>query len=153
METVINEFIEVSNLYMELIRKTEKVKRNYNGIELYPSEIHTLVFIQENNEFNMTTIAQKLGITKGAIFKIIKKLEKKELLIPYKKQENNKNTYFELTKKGLLAYQGHEEFHKDFFEKPSEKFTKFIANNEDIILNMFEFTREYLIKHIEKIDD
>lgn len=152
MKKIINEFMEVSNIYMELIRKTEKVKRNYNGIELFPSEIHTLVFIQDNNEFNMTTIAQKLGVTKGAIFKIIQKLEKKELLCRYKKPENIKNTYFKLTEKGLIAYEGHEKFHKDFFGEPSKEFSKFIADNEDIILTMFGFTKTYLIDHIEKID-
>jgi DNA-binding MarR family transcriptional regulator len=152
MKKVINKFMEVSSVYMELINKTEKVKRNFNGIELYPSEIHTLTFIQDNNESNMTTIALKLGVTKGAIFKIIQKLEKKELLSRYKKPDNNKNTYFELTEKGLLAYQGHDKFHKEFFGEPSQEFQQFIENNEAIIINMFNFSKQYLIKHIKKLD-
>ncbi|WP_162265439.1 MarR family transcriptional regulator [Abyssisolibacter fermentans] len=100
----------------------------------------------------MTTIAQRLGVTKGAIFKIIQKLEKKELLSRYKKLENNKNTYFKLTKRGLLAYQGHEKFHEDFFGEPSEEFLNFINDNESIILDMFDFTKQYLIKYIKKIE-
>lgn len=152
MKKIIREFMEVSNLYTELIKKTEKVKRRYNGIELYPSEIHTLVFIQDNNEINMTQIALRLGVTKGAIFKIIEKLEQKELLSRYKRPDNNKNTYFELSKKGLLAYEGHEKFHKDFFGEPPEEFFEFVAENEETILKMFEFTKDYLVKHIEKID-
>lgn len=145
--------MEVSNVYMELIRKTEKVKRNYSGIELYPSEIHTLVFIQDNNELNMTDIAIKMGITKGAIFKIVQKLEKKELIYRYKKTDNIKNTYFKLTKKGVTAYEGHEKFHKDFFDDPSENFKKFVDKNKEDILIMFSFTKEYLKNHIEKIEE
>lgn len=152
MKNIISEFMEVSNIYMELIRKTEKVKRNYSGIELFPSEIHTLVFIEDNNELNMTTIAQKLGITKGAIFKIIQKLEKKDLLTRYKKADNSKNIYFKLTEKGLVAYEGHEKFHRDFFGKPSKEFSKFIADNKDTILEMYRYTKNYLIEHIEKLD-
>lgn len=153
MKKVIAEFMEVSNLYMELIKKTEKVKRKYNGIELYPSEIHTLVFIQDNNQINMTQIAQKLGVTKGAIFKIIEKLEKKELLSRYKRPDNNKNTYFKLSEEGMLAYEGHEKFHRDFFGEPPEEFDKFVFNNEEVILKMFELTKDYLDEHIEKIDN
>ncbi len=153
MKKVINEFMEVSNIYMELIDKTEKVKREFNGIELYPSEIHTLVFIKDNDEINMTQIAQKLGVTKGAIFKIIQKLERKELLSRYKKTSNNKNTYFKLSEKGLLACQGHEKFHEDFFGEPTEEFYKFVIKNEETILKMYEFTKDYLLKHIKKLDD
>ncbi|BEP28142.1 MarR family transcriptional regulator [Helicovermis profundi] len=152
MKIVINEFVEVSKLYIELMNKTEKVKRNFNGIDLYPSEIHTLVFIQDNKEFNMTTIAQKLGVTKGAIFKIILKLEEKELLKRYKKIENNKNTYFNLTEKGILAYEGHNDFHKYFFENPSEPLKDFVSEHEELILDMFKLAKEYLQKHIEKIE-
>lgn len=152
MKTIINEFMEVSSVYMELIKKTEKVKRDYNGIELYPSEIHTLVFIQDNIDNNMTTIAKRLGVTKGAIFKIIQKLEKKELLIRYKKVDNNKNTYFELTKKGILAYEGHEKFHKNFFNEPSKEFTQFVTDNKETIQKMFAYSKEYLKEHIEKLD-
>jgi DNA-binding MarR family transcriptional regulator len=152
MKKIIAEFMEVSGLYMELIKKIEKVKRKYNGIELYPSEIHTLVFIQDNNESNMTEIAQRLGVTKGAIFKIIDKLGQKELLSRYKKPDNNKNTYFKLSEKGLLAYDGHEKFHKDFFGDPPEEFLKFIDENQETILKMFGFTKDYLVEHIEKID-
>ncbi|GMQ58170.1 MarR family transcriptional regulator [Vallitalea sediminicola] len=153
MKTIINEFMEVSSVYMELIKKTEKVKRNYNGIELYPSEIHTLVFIQDNIESNMTTIAKRLGVTKGAIFKIIQKLEKKELLLRYKKLDNNKNTYFQLTQKGISAYEGHESFHKNFFDEPSKDFVEFVTNNKDIIIKMFDYSKEYLKEHIEKLDN
>ncbi|MCT4598310.1 MAG: MarR family transcriptional regulator [Vallitalea sp.] len=153
MKEVITEFMEVSNIHMELMKKTEKIKRKYNGIELYPSEIHTLVSIKDNDEMNMTQIAQRLGVTKGAIFKIIEKLEEKELLSRYKRHDNNKNTYFKLSERGLLAYKGHEKFHKDFFGEPPKEFTKFVAENEEIILNMFEFTKDYLVKHIEKIDN
>ncbi len=130
---------------------SEKLKKSLE-IELYQSEIHTLVFIQDNNEINMTQIAQRLGVTKGAIFKTIEKLEQKELLSRYKKPDNNKNTYFELSEKGLLAYEGHEKFHKDFFGEPPEEIFKFVAENEETILKMFEFTKDYLVKHIEKID-
>ena len=153
MRKVIQEFMEVGHVYMELITKTEKTKRNYNGIELYPSEIHTLVFIHDHHALNMTAMAQKLGVTKGAINKLINKLEDKGLLTRYKQTHNSKNTYFKLTEKGLIAYDGHERFHRDFFGEPSEGFSSFVAEHEDVILKMLHLTKEYLKEHIEKIEE
>lgn len=151
MKQIINEFIETSNKYVELIEKIEKTKRLYNGIELYPSEIHTLVFIYENKDINLTSIAQKLGVTKGAIFKIINKLEDKQLLSRYKKSDNNKNTYFEVTQMGILACEGHEIFHKTVFGDPSNVFTQFTNENKDVILGFLQLSKDYLTQHIEKI--
>lgn len=145
--------MEVASTYMDLMKKTEKVKRHYNGIELFPSEIHTLVFIHDHRDSNMTEIAKRQGVTKGALFKIIEKLEKKELLKRYKKVENNKNTYFELTEKGLRAYRGHESFHQDFFDPPSEEFTSFVKENKERVMEVLGYANDYLSHHIEKVDE
>ncbi len=153
MDTIINEFIKAGELYKELINKTEGTKRSYNNIELFPSEIHTLVFIKDNNDLNMTEVAKEYGVTKGAIFKIILKLEKKDLLKRYKKESNNKSTYFEVTEKGIQAYLGHEEFHEDFFSKPSDEMTTFTNNNKLILEKGLVFAQEYLKNHIRKLED
>ena len=152
MKKIVDEFMETGSKYIELMNKTEKIKRVYDGIELFPSEIHTLVFIKDNIEYNMTDIAKRLGITKGAIFKIINKLEKKELLIRIKKEGNNKNTYFKLTSKGLKAYKAHEDFHANFFDSPSSELLEFANENEEVLLKGLKLSKEYLENHLKKIE-
>jgi len=153
MKLVIDKFMECAQVYMKLIDQSEKVMRDYGGIELYPSEVHTLVSIQDNCDVNMTQIAQKMGVTKGAINKIVQKLEKKELIERYKIANNNKNIYFKLTEKGIKAYKGHFEFHKNLFNPPSLEFEEFVSENQVTILKMFDFSKEYLNEHIKKLEE
>ena len=81
---------------------------------LYASEIHMLDVIGRNPGINVTEIADKLGITKGAIPKIIRKLMHKDLIYRYQMIDNKKIVLFKLTDKGHTAFQHHIEFHQKF---------------------------------------
>ncbi|WP_094604402.1 hypothetical protein SPSIL_053750 [Sporomusa silvacetica DSM 10669] len=81
---------------------------------LHNSEIHMVDMIGRNPGINVTEIAQKLGITKGAIPKIIRKLIQKGLIYRYQSKDNKRIGQFELTAKGQIAFQQHIEFHRNF---------------------------------------
>jgi len=81
---------------------------------LYASEIHMLDVIGRNPGINVTEIADKLGITKGAVPKIIRKLIHKDLICRYQTKDNKKIVLFELTDKGRTAFQHHIEWHQKF---------------------------------------
>ncbi|TWH51709.1 MarR family transcriptional regulator [Sporomusa sp. KB1] len=81
---------------------------------LYASEIHMLDVIGRNPGINVTELADKLGITKGAIPKIIRKLLDKDLICRYQTKDNKKMVLFELTAKGCTAFQHHIEWHQKF---------------------------------------
>lgn len=50
------------------------------GVLLYPSEFHLIEAAGKNPEENLTSIASRLGVTKGAISQTVKKnLKKKDL--------------------------------------------------------------------------
>ncbi|HEY3389218.1 MAG TPA: MarR family transcriptional regulator [Prolixibacteraceae bacterium] len=89
--------------------------RNF-GIDdrLYASEIHMVDVIGRNPGINVTEIAVKLGITKGAVPKIIRKLIQKGLIYRYQAKDNKRIVQFELTDKGQIAFQQHIEFHQKF---------------------------------------
>ena len=58
-------------------------KRNIfklKGIKLYPSEIHLSLFINKELDSNATRIAEKLGLTKGAVSQTLTRLEKKGIV-------------------------------------------------------------------------
>lgn len=99
-----------------IMNKTSSVMaepRNF-GTEhmLYTSEIQMVNVIGRTPGINVTEIADKLGITKGAVPKIIRKLIQKELIFRYQSSNNKKVIHFELTDKGKIAFQQHIEFHQ-----------------------------------------
>lgn len=60
---------------------------------------------------NVTKIAAEMGMTRGAISKITKKLLSKNLIASYQKPENNKEIYFCLTEPGEKIYTEHKKCH------------------------------------------
>ena len=63
----------------------------FKEVKLYPSEIHLILLIHNERTTNGTLMAERLGVTKGAISQTLSRLEKKGILVktkdPYMKNE------------------------------------------------------------------
>jgi DNA-binding MarR family transcriptional regulator len=82
----------------------------FDGINL--AEVHCLDWIGTLDHANVTKIANEMGMTRGAISKINKKLLGKGLIESYQRPENNKEIYYQLTKDGQYVYDEHKKCHK-----------------------------------------
>jgi DNA-binding MarR family transcriptional regulator len=113
---IINDVIEQ---VMRLINKYNSLEKElYNfGIDelLTPTEIHTIDCIGKNSGINVTNLADKLGITKGAVSQMITKLKRRDLVTKLKDSENDKEVILLLSKKGKIAFDGHLKFHFDMY--------------------------------------
>ncbi len=100
------------------INSNDKKPRNFcTKHALYQSEIHFIDAIAPGDGIIASQVAQKLGITKGAITQIADKLVKKGLIKKYKKPDNKKEVYIKLTRDGEVAYHSHRLFHKQLGDK------------------------------------
>ena len=59
----------------------------------------------------MTKIAERMGMTRGAISKIARKLLGRELVASYREPTNNKEIYFRLLPGGRRMYDEHRKCH------------------------------------------
>jgi len=111
----------------DMIEKTIRLFNKYNSLEkelynfdidelLTPAEIHTIDCIGRNSEINVTNLAAKLGITKGAVSQMVNKLKKRDLVIKLKDSDNDKEVILLLSKKGKIAFNGHIKFHADIYK-------------------------------------
>ena len=82
-----------------------------DGILLYTSEVHLIDMAGRFPQENMSQVASRLGITKGAVSQTVKKLEEKGYLERYTGDGDNKTTYLRLTKAGERAFAWHEAYH------------------------------------------
>jgi DNA-binding MarR family transcriptional regulator len=55
----------------------ERKPVDIGGVLLYPSEFHVIEIVGKYPEKNLTAIASHLGVTKGAVSQMVRKLEKK----------------------------------------------------------------------------
>lgn len=113
----------------------EKQARDFGtGENLYTSEIHLIESIGKNRNLNVTELANRLGVTKGAVSQIIGKLEKKGYIIKTKAANNDKEVILQLTETGWVAFAGHEKAHQKIFEA----FVENIADLSEEQLNFFK---------------
>lgn len=115
------------------------------------SETHCIDFIGRLELPNVTKVAEHMGMTRGAISKMTKKLLAKGLIEKYTLETNKKEIYFKLTEQGQLLFDEHEKRHQKW-EKRDMEFLERYPKEEVQILNKFmkEFN-SYLEEQIETI--
>ncbi|MCD6485920.1 MAG: MarR family transcriptional regulator [Syntrophobacterales bacterium] len=118
-------FINIGETFNRIINKftsIEKKPRDFGtGDLLYPSEIHNIEIIGRNPGINVTNLAKKLGVTKGAVSQTVNKLERKNLVEKFRNSDNEKEVMLKLQKKGEIAFNGHEAFHAKFYSEITDE--------------------------------
>ena len=98
------------------LERLEQEPRTYGtGRLFYASEIHALVCIGENPYLNLTTLAEKLEVSKSAASKFVKKLIASGCIEKTKSPDNDKDVLFHSTPEGKRAIHGHQAFEEKTF--------------------------------------
>lgn len=127
-----------------------KMKDSLNGY--YPSEIHCVEYIGKNADTNVKKLAEAFNMTTSAISKLTKKMIKKGLIESYKKPDNKKEIYFQLTAKGVEINSIHEKLHKEYEERDKEVFEQMTQEQYDAILHFANLYNNHLDDVIENLD-
>jgi DNA-binding MarR family transcriptional regulator len=120
----------------------------FAGINL--AEVHCIDKIGSMDFANVTKIAADMGMTRGAISKISKKLLHKELINTYQKPENNKEIYFCLTEQGQKIYDEHKKCHNQALEEKLVILSTYSEYEQAIVLR---FLNDINQKYDRKIDE
>jgi DNA-binding MarR family transcriptional regulator len=104
--------LEVFFRVVTKIASRDRIPMEYGtGARLYMGEIHTVEAIGRNGGINVTSLADKMGITKGAVSQMTARLLKKGLIKKTKGNVPGNEVVLELSKKGWVAFRAHEKFH------------------------------------------
>lgn len=116
------------------------------------SEVHYIECIGKNEDSNVTKLAESLYMTRGAISKMTKKLEKKGIIESYQKPDNKKEIYFRLTEQGKKVFHIHEKLHKEFRDRDKVVFDQITDEQFDQVLRFIEKYSNHLDAEIKKLD-
>lgn len=100
----------VCNL-LEVLKKTHHFGMDE---DLFEAEIHMIKDIKDNEGIHVTGLAEKLNVTKGAVSQILKKLEKKGMIVKERDASNQSRLLLALTPRGEEAYELHARLHREF---------------------------------------
>ena len=139
-------FLVVRSIIDKLIFLEKNTTFELEGIKLHPSEIHIILHItmSEGEARNATRIAEKLGVTKGAISHTLSRLERKGILCKVKDPYYKNELILSLSTKGgkaleqILALQNtfkeqHNMVLTDFQEKDKKIILQYLSKLEEII--------------------
>jgi len=130
---------DIKNTYERILQKFDRVVTVMEsmhspslsfgtGVPMFRREIHTIQAIGKNPGINITALAERMAVTKGAVSQTIKKLTKKGLVRKTYAPGNAKEVVLELTDLGWVGFRNHEKFHmealniaRDYFGDQFEK--------------------------------
>ena len=150
-EEIVELFIRLANKY----RLLEKIPVEYGTDQaLYHSERHMIDQIGDHPGTNLTEFARMMGITKGAVSQVVKKLEAKGVARRYKGAGNEKDVFIELTDLGRKIYARHKQVNAESIEPLYEELKKYSDDKVYFLLGMFKWfdtfldsAREQMLKH------
>ncbi len=105
-EELLNQIQRVANGFTTVERK---LVFEHKGAKLHASEIHFMEAVVGQPELNLTGMAGKLGITKGAVSQTLARLQTKGMIGKESDPFNKNQLQMELTKEGQEALGA---FHK-----------------------------------------
>ena len=115
--------IELLNLFATYKEKQEVLSKLTESERLHGynySEIHTIDAIGSIKEPNVTGISEHMHMTRGAISKIVKKLQNDGLIESYMLPDNNQKIFFSLTEKGKKLFEEHKYRHNLWLKRDNE---------------------------------
>lgn len=134
------------------ISEIDKKTRNYGTDQaLHNAEIHMIKAIYENKNIHVTALADKLGVTKGAISQVLLKLQKKGMIVKEKDPKNLSRILLNVTAKGEIAHKTHLEIHKQFNQIFKEVIDGF-EEEEIVVIRKFLDDLESKITKFEDLE-
>ncbi len=139
------------SLMLERQDMLSKLTENQCLDEYGYSETHCIDYIGRLELPNVTKVAEHMGMTRGAISKMTKKLLAKGLIEKYTLETNKKEIYFRLTGQGQLLFDEHEKRHKRWEKRDMEFLSRYSSEEVETVYKFMQEFNVYLETQIEAI--
>jgi DNA-binding MarR family transcriptional regulator len=107
--SLVGKFGRVAKLWEQLDKKPRQFG---TGEDFTGSEIHLIEVVGQNEGLSVTALAERLGITKGAVSQTLKRLAGKEIVVKETDPSNASRVIVNLTTKGKVAFFTHLHWHE-----------------------------------------
>jgi DNA-binding MarR family transcriptional regulator len=101
---------QVSRVINQLLFLEKRSVFTHRGVTLHPSELHLLGALMRDGDANVTTMAETLGITKGAVSQTISRLVTKGMVTKTRDPLNKNELKVRFTTPGKKAIEAFAKF-------------------------------------------
>lgn len=143
--TLLAEFM----ILVEKIIKGEKEPKQYvDGTTISRSEIHMMAIIASHENIHISEIARKFNVTKGAVSKTVRNLEKKGLVAKQTDAGNQSRILIRLTAKGVETNEIHENIHSEMNEDFMSYYDSLSKKDIDKIITFLRKAQQMAERHL-----
>ena len=151
----VDDILDFKETFLRIINKfklLEKIPIDHGtGHLLYASEINTLEIIGKSPNINLTQLAGKRGVTKGAVSQIVTKLVKKQLVTKNQAPDNDKVVHLKLTNAGWVAFENHEKFHEKYDSAMIEKLNGMSVEQLNLVTDTFKMLENTIDNYLKDL--
>jgi DNA-binding MarR family transcriptional regulator len=131
---------ELVSLFLEILRMFSVIEKqpweSGTGKKVYLAEMQTIAMIGENPEINMTRLADHMGVTRGAISQVIRKLVAKKLVVRTN-HRNQKEINLGLTDSGLMVHNFYLARMREVFTFADELYATASPADRELVKRLF----------------
>lgn len=125
----------------------KRLSLTFQGVTLYPKEVHMLLYINSNSAVNAKMIAEAFSITKGAVSQTISRLVDKDMIIKERNPASPKELMLTLSTRGKEAAEHFIEFKKSISEK-YESYLSELSDGDKAVISEFLMKMEKVLKEV-----
>lgn len=139
-ERTLNRLLVYFFKYITEIEEKKLITEEFQDITY--NDMHVIEAIGLDEPQKMSQVAKEMSVTTGTLSKTVDSLEKKGYVQRQRSEEDKRVVNIILTKRGVHAYQHHEQFHQDMIafvlENISDKESKVLQNVLERLMAYFE---------------
>lgn len=134
-----NQALRILDILTKMQEQSDVFQHKGEGLldDISLAEVHCIDCIGMMDHPNVTKISEKMGLTRGGISRISKRLLGKGLIESYQEPDNNKEIYFRLTESGQYVYDEHKQLHNQLREEWLSFFERYSDDEQAAILRFF----------------
>ncbi|ERL65957.1 MarR family winged helix-turn-helix transcriptional regulator [Schleiferilactobacillus shenzhenensis] len=119
---LLDAFLKVNNQLTQIQKRPVAITPT---VKVSTSALHLIDIVGRFPQANMTELAMKLGVTKGAISQQVRNLQQQGLLQAVNRADDQKTKRLVLTSQGRTLYHAHLALHRDLYAAVQDDLTDF----------------------------
>lgn len=140
----------LDNCIQKYIRYEKKPQVFEGDITLTQPEIHTITLIGESEGINLTMLAAKRGITKGAASQMIYKLVDKKLVEKRVSPDSDSEINLFLTERGMRIAESHRKTHEAMWIRFNQMMESIPKETRDKVVDLLQDLNDTLDELLSK---
>ncbi|MCP4114306.1 MAG: MarR family transcriptional regulator [Desulfobacteraceae bacterium] len=140
--------LETFQLFLNKYDLVSKKAFDFNGVTLFPAEIHTLDFIRRRRVTYVSQIAKETGITRGAASKVTLRLKNKGLITQNPDRRNKSRQLLKTTSRGEGACEAHGAHHEKLDRQFHAFFNSLDTGRMETINSLFKMMDTWMDNYL-----